>query len=198
MKNQLWIASLGAALVGRRTARPGKTLAGRSNRPRPGLAVTPLEERAVPSFTPAATFDVGGYALGLATADFNGDGKVDAATASTNSDNVSVLLGNGDGTFAVRRVQHPGTQSTVGSSWHESLMEGVAEGAGQGASRPDGGAAGRKGPDGCERKSERKGGDSGTDLRSGAHPQCALPGRAHRAAEPAGGSEPSPYVPLGV
>ena len=31
--------------------------------------------------------------------DFNGDGKVDLAVAASQSDAVSVLLGNGDGTF---------------------------------------------------------------------------------------------------
>ena len=35
----------------------------------------------------------------MAVADFNGDGKHDLATANSFSDNVSVLLGNGDGTF---------------------------------------------------------------------------------------------------
>src|SRR4029078_12168868 len=32
--------------------------------------------------------------------DFNGDGKTDLATANTASDNISMLIGNGDGTFA--------------------------------------------------------------------------------------------------
>jgi len=31
--------------------------------------------------------------------DFNGDGKLDIAAANAQSDDVSVLLGNGDGTF---------------------------------------------------------------------------------------------------
>ena len=31
--------------------------------------------------------------------DFNGDGKPDLAVANSGSNNVSVLLGNGDGTF---------------------------------------------------------------------------------------------------
>jgi hypothetical protein len=36
----------------------------------------------------------------VVAADLNGDGKLDLATANANSQNVSVLQGNGDGTFA--------------------------------------------------------------------------------------------------
>ena len=35
--------------------------------------------------------------------DFTGDGKLDLAVADTATDDVSVLLGNGDGTFQTRR-----------------------------------------------------------------------------------------------
>ena len=35
----------------------------------------------------------------VAVGDFNGDGKADLAVANWDSDNVSVLLGNGNGTF---------------------------------------------------------------------------------------------------
>ena len=35
----------------------------------------------------------------MAVGDFNGDGKADLAVANYDSNNVSVLLGNGDGTF---------------------------------------------------------------------------------------------------
>jgi hypothetical protein len=37
--------------------------------------------------------------IAAVTADFNGDGKVDLAVANNDSDDVSVLWGNGDGTF---------------------------------------------------------------------------------------------------
>src|SRR5262249_25521752 len=49
------------------------------------------------TFQAANTFAVGTVPLGLAVGDFNGDGKLDIATANLNSNNVSVLLGNGDG-----------------------------------------------------------------------------------------------------
>ncbi len=57
--------------------------------------------------------------LSVAIGDFNGDGKLDLATAnggiydeSTYDDNVSVLLGNGDGTFQPAQFYTIGDQST--------------------------------------------------------------------------------------
>ena len=38
----------------------------------------------------------------MTTADVNGDGKADLITANYGSDTVSVLLGNGDGTFGAQ------------------------------------------------------------------------------------------------
>jgi len=45
----------------------------------------------------------------VAVGDFNGDGKSDLAVANAYSNNVSVLLGTGTGSFG------PATDSTVGS-----------------------------------------------------------------------------------
>jgi VCBS repeat protein/FG-GAP repeat protein len=44
-------------------------------------------------------FGTGSAADAVAVADFNGDGKLDLAVANNGSNNISVLLGNGDGTF---------------------------------------------------------------------------------------------------
>lgn len=51
------------------------------------------------SFTAAANFAAGDGPISVATGDFNGDGKLDLATANNSSNNVSVLLGNGKGGF---------------------------------------------------------------------------------------------------
>jgi hypothetical protein len=58
-----------------------------------------LESRNLLSFGPSTNFAVDGNPLGMALADFNGDGKLDAVTANYGGATVSVLLGNGDGTF---------------------------------------------------------------------------------------------------
>jgi len=59
----------------------------------PAIASTPL-------FLPAVTYRSGGsYPVSVAVADVNGDGKPDLLVANSQSGTLSVLLGNGDGTF---------------------------------------------------------------------------------------------------
>src|SRR5437879_12731165 len=50
-----------------------------------------------PSFASAVTFGAGRNPVSIAVGDFDGDTRLDLAVA--NADSVSVLLGNGDGTF---------------------------------------------------------------------------------------------------
>jgi len=50
--------------------------------------------------TPAGCYLVGASPAGVAVADLNDDGKLDLIVANEDSDDVSVLLNNGDGTFA--------------------------------------------------------------------------------------------------
>jgi uncharacterized repeat protein (TIGR01451 family) len=50
-------------------------------------------------FAVAKSYPVGTSPGGVAVGDFNGDGKLDIAVANTGSGNVSILLGNGDGSF---------------------------------------------------------------------------------------------------
>ena len=53
-------------------------------------------------------FPVGASPLYLDTADYNRDGKPDIATANYGGNNVSVMLGNGDGTFQAAIDQQSG------------------------------------------------------------------------------------------
>src|SRR5437660_11410120 len=50
-------------------------------------------------FQSAVSYTVGTNPVAAEAADFNGDGKVDIAVINSGSNNVSILLGNGDGTF---------------------------------------------------------------------------------------------------
>jgi hypothetical protein len=62
--------------------------------------VEQLEDRMVPSlFGPAANYNVGNGPYNVAIGDFNGDHKEDIVVANHNETDVSVLMGNGDGTF---------------------------------------------------------------------------------------------------
>src|SRR5262245_50325077 len=68
------------------------------------LTLEALEDRTVPSFLPAVSFPVGVHPRTVTVADFNNDGKPDLAVAnmgefSTFKGSLSVLLGNGNGSF---------------------------------------------------------------------------------------------------
>jgi hypothetical protein len=52
----------------------------------------------------------------MAVADFNRDGIADLVVANKGSDTVSVLLGNGGGTFRAA-VDYPALPSLRGSTW---------------------------------------------------------------------------------
>jgi hypothetical protein len=51
------------------------------------------------SFTGTNGFSTGDYPYDIVSADFNGDGNKDLATANLNSQNISVLMGTGTGSF---------------------------------------------------------------------------------------------------
>ena len=52
------------------------------------------------SFSTAVNYSVGTNPNALTSADFNGDGKTDLAVANSTSNDLSILLGSGTGTFA--------------------------------------------------------------------------------------------------
>jgi hypothetical protein len=79
------------------------TLSGRTRRsPRSHrrLRLEPLKRRVLLDVSlPGRLFDVPEGVFAVTTADFDLDGHADLALTNTDADSVSVLLGNGDGTF---------------------------------------------------------------------------------------------------
>jgi hypothetical protein len=71
---------------------------------RPNLEV--LEDRTVPSFSAPVGFAAGTGPNAVVTTDFNGDGRLDLAVLNAGSDDVSVLLGSGDGAFQATRNRY--------------------------------------------------------------------------------------------
>ena len=61
------------------------------------------------TFQPATTFPVGAAPTAVVTGDFNNDGIPDLAVTNSQSQTVSVLLGNGDGTFRHQQTVPVGT-----------------------------------------------------------------------------------------
>ena len=105
MRVPYWLNFLASRRTGPRLARPAATLRGRSFRP----TFEALEDRTVPSFSPAVNYPVGDYSPAVVTADFDGDGRADVATANYGSSTVSVLSGNADGTFQPALTSATGT-----------------------------------------------------------------------------------------
>ena len=60
-------------------------------------------------FSGPVSYSVGTSPYDIVTADFNGDGRVDLAVANYGSGNVSILIGNGDGTFQPAAYYDAGT-----------------------------------------------------------------------------------------
>ncbi len=53
-------------------------------------------------FAPKVDYSTGAYPFNVVTGDFNGDGKLDLATANYSASTLSVLLGSGGGTFGIK------------------------------------------------------------------------------------------------
>ena len=64
---------------------------------------------ALPSFAPQTTFATGNKSNSVTLGDVNTDGNLDIITANQNSNSVSVLLGNGNGTYQAQQTFATGT-----------------------------------------------------------------------------------------
>jgi hypothetical protein len=72
-------------------------------------AIAPVSPPRAISFLPVVRYLSGGLApVSVAIADVNGDGSLDVVLGNENSNSVSVLLGNGDGTFQAAMTYGPG------------------------------------------------------------------------------------------
>src|SRR5438270_526986 len=63
------------------------------------LGIEQLEKRTVPSFIAAPFVSVGSGPESVAVGSFTSDGHADLVVANLTSNTVSILLGNGDGSF---------------------------------------------------------------------------------------------------
>jgi hypothetical protein len=77
----------------------GKRTAARRGPDRRRLFLEGLEDRRVLALAAPVNYDAGASPHAIVSADFNNDNIPDLAVANYSSSNVSVLLGNADGTF---------------------------------------------------------------------------------------------------
>lgn len=89
-------------------------------------ALAQTESCPTPNFATAKTYGTDEYVLSVVAADFNGDKILDLASSNQDGETISVLLGNGDGTFK------PAINYTSGRN-----PQGLAVGDFNGDSRPD-------------------------------------------------------------
>lgn len=93
----MWFRSMLKSLVRSSRRRQKLVLDGKQRARR--LLLEGLEDRRLLAFVPAVSYPAGSSPQAVVTADFNADGQFDLATANYTDGNVSVLLGNANGTF---------------------------------------------------------------------------------------------------
>jgi uncharacterized repeat protein (TIGR01451 family) len=81
--------------------------------PSSGAISLTVQSRTANGFAPAAEFATGTGPHAVASGDFNRDGKTDLVTVNSGANTISVLLGNGDGTFAGNVDYAAGTNPTA-------------------------------------------------------------------------------------
>jgi phospholipase C len=99
------IATAGAALLRVTNPVPG---GGTSN-----LGLFEVTTGSTPTGLIKSDIVTGTAPTGLARADFNGDSKLDLAIANSGSNTLSILLGNGDGTFTLKSTPATGHNPTA-------------------------------------------------------------------------------------
>ncbi|HMK48751.1 MAG TPA: VCBS repeat-containing protein, partial [Thermodesulfovibrionales bacterium] len=65
------------------------------------------------SFEAAMNFNVGRGPSSVVTGDFNGDGRIDLAVANEGSEDISILLGNGDAAFHTAGTYETGSDGAT-------------------------------------------------------------------------------------
>ena len=108
MRSASWLDGLKPASPSRR-ARRAAPPAPPPKPPGRKLSVELLDDRILPSFATPVNYAAGDNPQAVVTGDFNGDGKLDLAVANYYGSTVSVLRGNGYGTF------QPALSSATGS-----------------------------------------------------------------------------------
>jgi len=73
---------------------------------------------------PSSPFPAGSQPNSVAVGDFNGDGKLDLAIANYNSNNVTVLLGDGAGGFTAARAV-PSRRARSPTPWRSATSTGM-------------------------------------------------------------------------
>ncbi len=102
MSSHSWLQNLRSALAPSRGQRKFRRR-GSLRAAKYGPNLEALEDRTLLSFSYPVGYTAGTNPEAVVTADFNKDGRLDLATANYSSYSVSVLLGNGDGTFQAAR-----------------------------------------------------------------------------------------------